>query len=164
MAEREKPRPQDIYRHFKNKDMIYQIITLALNTETEEEMVVYQALYGDFKIYVRPLSMFLSQVEKDKYPDANSEYRFEKVLVNEEETYQENCQETASYGLLEFLDADTYEKKRNILIHMRHSLTDRLIDDIAASMDVTVESGNIDERYASLLKCVDTLSKYEVNR
>lgn len=185
------PRAQEIYKHFKGN--VYQIVTIAEHTETEETLVVYQAMYGDFKVYARPLSMFMEKVDKQKYPEATQEYRFEKVERGETGMSRETGAETAkkpisSDGiavqrkpetatvceqeqepqldplLVDFLDADTYEEQLNILAALHHRITDDMITTMAIASDVEVEAGDLETRYNELKNCLLTLEKYETNR
>lgn len=64
-----------IYKHFKGD--LYLVVDIAIDSETERQMVVYRALYGDNLLYVRDLEMFLSEVDKVKYPKVKQRYRFE---------------------------------------------------------------------------------------
>lgn len=67
-------RPYDIVRHFKGK--YYVILELNVtHTETQEPLVIYRALYGDQKVYARPVEMFISEVDHNKYPQEKAKYR-----------------------------------------------------------------------------------------
>ena len=171
------PRPQEIYKHFKGN--LYQIITVAEHSETGEKLVIYQALYGDFRVYARELGMFTSPVDRVKYPNATQEYRFERVTPATQPVYaaQPTTQATfatqaaaqpaakatfatqavaqpAAYAtqpearaeevpaeggadldplLLEFLDADGYEAKLNILAALHHKITQDMITIMAVA-------------------------------
>mgnify|MGYP000611137168 FL=1 len=190
--ERHIPKTGEIYRHFKNK--MYQIVTVATHSETGGQLVIYQALYGDFSCCARPLEMFMSKVDKSKYPQAAQEYRFELVdkdsltkvhktaenivtenIVTEnivtgnnveavvEKTIENADEELPNPDLLLFLDADTFEEKKNLLVSMQSRMTDELINSIAASLDVSVDEGDLETRFKSLYNCVSTMSRYEVN-
>ena len=70
-------KPGDIVRHFKGNP--YQILYFAKDSETQRDVVVYRALYGEGGVWVRPMEMFFSLVDREKYPNAEQEYRFERA-------------------------------------------------------------------------------------
>ncbi len=74
-------RQGQFYRHFKGG--LYQVMAIATHSETKKKMVVYQALYGDYGIYVRPYDMFASEVDHEKYPQVKQVYRFTQVHPEE---------------------------------------------------------------------------------
>ena len=179
---REIPKPGQIYRHFKGH--LYQIVTIARHSETLEALVIYQALYGDFQVYARPLHMFMSELDREKYSDVKQRERFELVRTAKEITMEEEYgesvvqdvhvetahQEAASQpaqldaGVEEFLDADSYEEQLRIFTGMQHRLTDDMINIMAISLDTEVPEGELDDRIASLKNFLLMQVKYECNR
>ena len=92
-------RPGDIVQHFKRELLddeerktnkyLYEIIGVATHSETREPMMVYRPLYDDGGMYVRPLEMFLSEVDHEKYPGVKQRYRFEKALLFRQATVED---------------------------------------------------------------------------
>ena len=208
------PKPHEIYKHFKGN--LYQIVTIAQHSETGEQLVIYQAMYGDFKTYARPLAMFTSKVDKVKYPEVQQRFRFELQGVDADRQTRETdevnggqtttqavptatAQDTAIWTaqaaavqdaatvaaqataqpasvetqpeepeldplVLEFLDADSYEQKLNILAGLHHRITDEMITTMAIACDIEVNDGETEERYEELKNCLLTMEKFECNR
>jgi hypothetical protein len=175
------PQPGQIYNHFKNR--LYQIITLGYDAESGEEMVVYQALYGEFKTYIRKLESFLSEVDHVKYPEVTQKYRFELRNLKKESTEtktgsKEEVGQTREAAapqaapevegvnsvLLQFLDADSFYKKLEIITSNRKHLNDRIINDMAVSLDCTVEEGPLEDRIQGLIFCLQAMCRFENKR
>lgn len=173
------PQPGTFYRHFKNK--LYQVIAVATHSETGEKMVVYQALYGDYQVYVRPLEMFISPVDREKYPDAAQEYRFEQVFPGQMDELGENgngSAATAGYGrpepeeepmghewLERFLDADRLEDQLAVLKQMEGHVTQKELDCIFLSLDLQLETGKTKmEQVSDLRRHIQLLRRYDGGR
>ena len=191
-----RPLPGEKYRHFKNK--LYQVITIAKHSETGEELVIYQALYGSFGVYARPLSMFLEKVDAKKYPDAAGKDRFMRIPMAEaaavpqpvpapsenpveprsaampsESTVESRAVAASSEnsvepqpdpGLLAFLDADSYEEKLEVFASLEGKVDLHMLNAIAASLDLELSEGSLEEQYDTLKSCLMTLERYECNR
>lgn len=203
------PQAGEIYQHFKGK--LYRIVTLATHTETGEQLVIYQALYGEFQVFARPLSMFLEKVDAKKYPDAAGKDRFMRIPMAEaaavsrpvaapsenpvelrpvampsespveprpaamsSENPVEPRPAAASSespvepqpdpGLLAFLDADSYEEKLEVFASLEGKADLHMLNAIAASLDLELSEGSLEEQYDTLKSCLMTLERYECNR
>lgn len=172
MENRAMPRAGEFYMHFKGK--LYQIVTVAIHTETEEPLVVYQAMYGTFKTYARPLAMFLSEVDYEKYPDVQQIYRFRKVelcenaeaeLVDEVTAQENECDETEETAdiepLLKFLDETDLHERLNILLQYRDQITETMLESMGMAMDCVLNGKTLEEKYYELDKVIRTKLQYE---
>ena len=167
------PRPGDFYRHFKDK--MYQVITVAVHSETGEELVVYQALYGSFGTYARPLSMFISEVDHEKYPEVEQKYRFERVdMVSEQPVAEvshqnQECMTSESCyrenkNLLAFLDAGTYHEKLEVLEDRKDRFSAEELTAICEIMEIGRPDSEPEEKYYAVKRYLELQNKYEGSR
>ncbi len=158
------PMPGEFYRHFKG--MLCQIVTVAEHTESGEKLVIYQTLGSDYRIFARPLSMFFDKVDHEKYPEAGQIYRFERV-----EPPRAGSQTAGPYGnklsgdgsfkdelhgaeeidagsglhplILEFAEAEDYDRKLAVFASMRRTLTQADLDVLCDMLDLPEKGGDI---------------------
>ncbi len=152
---RKDPKPYEIYEHSNGKK--YQVIAVAEHVETKEKMIVYQALYDIYKIYTAPYSFFFSKVREENH--LKQKEKPEIVAAEEEQT-----EGKIDSMVLEFLEAESYEERLNILASLRHRITDDMINTMAIAVGVEVPEGLIEKRYDELRYCITTLQKYESGR
>ncbi|BCN29904.1 DUF1653 domain-containing protein [Anaeromicropila herbilytica] len=172
------PVPGEIYRHFKNK--LYQIIAIAIHSETDEKMVVYQALYGKYQVFVRPLENFISKVdehtyrftlvdrdhldnhEEDNQATSVKENRLDTIqkenAILDEPFYYDNSE------LIQFLDAKTCQEKLNILTSMKNQLNNNILNNMLISLDLAITDGTLEEHFDILKDYLQTRARFEINR
>ena len=144
------PKKGEIYKHFKGN--LYEVLAIAKHTETMEDMVVYMEVDGE-KSYARPLEMFISKVDKEKYPNVTQEFRFELLKKPEDNSL-----------IMNFLDLSTATEKIQYLETMKDSMTEEFIGIVAQSLDFVENDGSLDERYRALLQYLRTVERYEKRR
>ncbi len=183
-TQRQRPIPHQIYRHFKGNT--YQINCIAVDSEDGKECVVYQALYGDYRYYVRPLDMFMSEVDHEKYPDVTQKYRFELVspvtaspepAVTSIQSVSSPSSEKGSVppdpddgtvsldpDVEAFLDADTYEQRLEILSRLHYKVDDDMIDIMSTVLDIEIPAGRVSDRYERFKDALMMRRSYEAGR
>ncbi len=176
MEQRIKALPGQIYRHFKGK--LYQVIGIAEHTETGETLVIYQALYGTFKIYARPREMFVSEVDRSKYSETEypQRYRFEPMELTDskgdtavagsssEKAERRKKLQTGQEFLMAFLETDSYREKLDILQAIGNDCTETIVNSMALSLDMGLKGNSVEECKEEIRQSLMLHMKYEGRR
>ena len=136
-------------------------------------MVVYQALYGDYQVYVRPLEMFISPVDREKYPEVTQQYRFEWVdmaagagenadRIRTQESEQNLYEPSPAF--LKFLDTDTYEERMECLSAMARTAKQRDLDSLYLVLDMKPETGTIPEQIQAIGRFLTLQNRFDGKR
>ena len=184
MAEKKRPTPREneIYKHFKGS--LYQIVTIAVHTETSDKLVIYKSVEKPERVFARPVDMFMSEVDHLRYPLVRAKYRF-TLMVEAEETAEETVDiepeteveakeadnvesgdnELSINPIVEaILDEKEYTKKIENFELLRGKCTKEMLTTIAISLDIQLNSDTVDEMYADILKTLKMHEKYESAR
>ncbi len=185
-------RPGEFYRHFKNK--LYQIVAVARHSETGESMVVYQALYGDYGVYVRPYDMFTSEVDHEKYPEVTQQWRFERVepeqnaagmaagcgqaavgngqvaagtgqvAGNRQDSRRYYADRTPDPAFLQFLDTEDFDLRMECLKALDERVTQQELDSIYLVLDMKPEQGSLQEQLYAVRRFLTMQKRYDGSR
>ena len=158
------PKAGDKYRHFKGN--LYEVIVIARDSETLEEKVVYKEVNGN-AAYVRSLPMFVSPVDKEKYPDVTQEFRFQ-YIEEVEEALENNLDEESMIEnpnlIMSFLELESASAKIKYLQNVKEKVTSTFLEFVAQSLDFVENPGTITERYEAIILYLMTVEKYEKSR
>jgi len=150
---------------------VFRIVAVAFYEKCNETIVVYQEMFPGYKI----LAMSASDFTENLIPLKCVEEKIDSEIVSvskKEPTKDENKikEEISEYPqgvnpvLLDFLDSDSFGDKIKILLEHKDKVDDKCINDIAASLDVAIDEGDIDVRFNQLISCLETMRKYEIPR
>ena len=175
---RQLPKNGEFYRHFKNK--LYQIIAVAKHSETGEQLVIYQALYGDFGVYARTLEMFMSEVDHEKYPDVTQKYRFERVEMAESpagepagktdhdptaaSVDEPGSEQELSPLLLPFVEADSIDRQLELLMAMTGKIGQRELDILYVALDLPQRGGSVEEQIHAIRQYLEMQKRFDGGR
>lgn len=191
---RPNPKPQEIYRHFKGnvyqiitiarhsetkmKMVVYQQLYAPYEVYVRPLDMFMSKI--DTKKYPNEKQIFrferidLRGEDKIEPPKESSAETLNRILsrgkketegtVNAFKADTKEEEFTLDPGLVEFLDADSYEKKLQILSSLHNRITDAMIDTMAVSLDTEVKEGDIEARYAEIRNCLITMERFECNR
>lgn len=191
---RPNPKPQEIYRHFKGNVYQIITIARHSETKMkmvvyQQLYAPYEVYVRPLDMFMSRIDTKKYPNEKQSYRFEKLNVRGEDMLEPPKESSAETLnrilnrgkkeneaadtaqkEDKASEefaldpGLVEFLDADSYEKKLQILSALHNRITDAMIDTMAVSLDTEVKEGDIETRYAEIRNCLITMERFECNR
>lgn len=161
--ERRIPKTGDVYRHFKGKR--YKILYIATCTETGEDMVIFETVQGERKVYASFLETFLSPLDTGKYPNAEQKFRFELCRDLQENAVTDiRRQGSTTVLILKFLELDDNEERIRFLQKHQSEIDGRFLTAASESLEFAENAETVEERFAALMRFLKTKIKYESRR
>ncbi|MBO5197282.1 MAG: hypothetical protein J6B85_01995 [Lachnospiraceae bacterium] len=158
---------------------LYQVLLTAVNTIDRGRMVVYQELKGEYTVYALAEELFLAGYTKSGVqPDAGEKESVSsrtaavgertkalgEAAVVLEKAVEERPDQAVHTGLLEFLDARSYQEKLEILRGMRNQLDEQALNGIGVCLDIAVDDKSMEEKYAVIVNYLKTQIRFEDRR
>ncbi len=165
------PRPGEFYRHGDNT--LYQIVAIARHAETGEQLVIYQALFGDFSIYARPAAGFFEEWYLERQPEGRERFGWkgrERAAGGQGKRpgwdREEPDEDGVNPWLERFLDAEGYDQRISVLRMMLGKVGQKEVDSIYLALDIAMPSkaGDVDSQLRGIMKHLETKKRYDGSR